>query len=234
MAASSGGGISEVEAGVGLEGGGTGDKVTLSIPLGGVLPGMIALGAVDGAAILDDTVDSAEIRGNAVKGPEIATDAVDSDEIRMDAVKSEEIAAGAVGTSEIADGSVGKDDVDLTQLQARVQACPAGEAISSVDEGGVPTCVAASGGSGGTDSFTKRYSVRPASAGSAASTQSDAGHLFCALSETRTTGTPGIASPTTRCGVSAPALAGDPWALTAECASFTTCECAMTCLGSGT
>jgi hypothetical protein len=65
-------------------------------------------------------------------------------------ITSTKLSDGAVDGSKILDGSVGSADINATQVQTRVEACPAGQTINSVAANGTVTCITTVGPGNGT------------------------------------------------------------------------------------
>ena len=101
-----------------------------SVVNGGIATDMLADSAVTSAKIAPSSVGSLGLVDGAVITAKLADGSV----------TSSKLAANSVTTSALLNASVTASKVDSTQVQLRMDSCPAGEYITSVNENGTVVC----------------------------------------------------------------------------------------------
>jgi hypothetical protein len=230
------GDITAVAAGMGLTGGGDTGDVGLAIATDGVTREKLAADAVGSDEIIDGSVRRADINSSEIQarvsGACAAGQAINSVNDDGTVTCLDASSGGGDITSVIAgmglEGGGDSGDVFLEIAQDGVTS----EKIANNAVGSAEIAANAVGFDEIDDSYAT-YFVRPPIAGVVTSIESELSHIFCALTKMETSGPPGVNPPTLRCEVSSPTFSGGTWTLEGQCAAFTTCECAMTCFGSG-
>ncbi len=105
------GGISTVNAGLGLTGGGSNNSITLSIAEDGVDSSMMAIDAIGTEQIQDDGITEADIANQAVTSAHIMNSTIMSHDIRSGEVRQGNLATNAVNSDKIYDGSILDADI---------------------------------------------------------------------------------------------------------------------------
>jgi len=86
--------------------------------------------------------DHPNLIAGSVNGQDLAAGAVTGPKLANGSVSNSKLGPNAVTSAKVADGSLTASDVDTSSIQQRISgACPAGNAISQVDQSGAATCV---------------------------------------------------------------------------------------------
>jgi len=101
----------------------------------------IAANAIAGAEIANNSISASDIGSNAVGASELSNNAVDTGALQAAAVTASKLAGNAVSSVNIVDGSVGAADIDVNQVQRRINgSCAEGTWVASVSSSGNVTC----------------------------------------------------------------------------------------------
>ena len=100
----------------------------------------LGLDSVSTDRLQNAVVTTPKLAAEAVTEPKLASDAVVAGKVAENVITARELALDAVETANLLDGAVNAAKVDPSQVQLRVDPCPAGSFIASVNVDGSVNC----------------------------------------------------------------------------------------------